>query len=82
MLQSFRVERADDEKLAQILQRIMFHNETIAQHQKFETELAESRGDDIVKAMKKYFSADNMLYIKAGDMAKAAEHHVAVSTTE
>ena len=67
------MQRADDEQLAQMLQRLMFYNETLEQHKQFDAELANSSGYDVVRVMKKYFSPDNMLYIKAGDMSKAAE---------
>ena len=73
ILQSGRVQRADDEQLAQILQRLMFYNETLAHLKQFYAELADSSAKDVVKAMKQYFSPDDMLYIKAGDMSKAAE---------
>jgi zinc protease len=73
ILQSGKVQRADDEQLAQMLQQLMFYNETLEQHKQFDAELANSSGDDVVRVMKKYFSPDNMLYIKAGDMSKAAE---------
>lgn len=73
LLQSRKVERADDEKLAQMLNQIMFHDETLEERQQFEEDLAESSGEEVLEAMKPFFSPDNMLYIKAGDMTKAAE---------
>lgn len=82
MLQSTKVQRADDEQLAQMLQQIMFYDETLEQHQQFEADLADSSGEEVLQAMKQFFSPDNMLYIKAGDMAKAAEKSAQASTSE
>lgn len=73
ILQSNKVQRADDEQLAQMLQQLMFYDETLGQHQQFEADLADSSGEEVLQAMTQFFSPDNMLYIKAGDMTKAAE---------
>lgn len=82
MLQSNKVKRADDEQLVQMLNQIMFYNETLELHQEFEADLAGSSGDEVLEAMKQLFSPDNMLYIKAGDMTKAAERSAEASTSQ
>lgn len=82
ILQSRKVERADDEKLAQMLNQIMFYNETLGQHQQFEADLADSSGEEVLEAMKQLFSPNNMLYIKAGDMAKVAEKSAEASNSQ
>ncbi|MCP8900552.1 M16 family metallopeptidase [Gilvimarinus xylanilyticus] len=71
ILQSNKVQRADDEKLAQMLQQMMFYNETLEQHQAFEADIADSNKEDVLRVMKEYLSPEDMLYIKAGDMNKA-----------
>lgn len=71
ILQSNKVQRADDEKLAQMLQQMMFYNETLEQYQAFEADLVDSSNEDVVRVVKEYLSPDDMLYIKAGDMSKA-----------
>lgn len=82
ILQSRRVERADDEKLVQMLNQIMFYNETLDQHQQFEADLTNSSPEAVHQVMKEYFSPDNMLYIKAGDMAKAAKQSAEASNPQ
>lgn len=82
MLQSSKVQRADDEQLAQMLQQLMFYNETLEQHQQFEADLANSSGAEVLQAMKQFFSPDNMLYVKAGDTAKAAEKSAEASNSQ
>ncbi|MDQ3750197.1 MAG: insulinase family protein [Acidobacteriota bacterium] len=71
LIERFKVNRSQDAGLARTLNNYLFNNRTFAWDAEFEKKIAALTPEQVNAAIRKYFTPDKIIIIKAGDFAGA-----------